>query len=776
MLEDVLNALEANEKKQKKRAAKVPKPVTLESELERLSNLKWGADVDIFNAVKLALLDGTVVRTTQGKMKKDDIYQFWKELELKEREAKKQQVRDSKPSNFYIVQDLKTWNMIQRVMFSEKRAAWDAETTGLNPYADRMVGVSGYFPIADIAFYAPFGHTTGDKQLSKDQILTPVREWLEDEENESIWHNYKYDGHLTANDGIIIRKPYWDTLVTGRLLNEHELNHKLKYLYDRYCTDGKQKSVMFEDIVDEGDIANTDVVLAGVYAAFDAYKTYKLYEFQKPYIDTLDNLKTVWYQIEQKLLAVDVRVERNGLRVNVGRLHEIEEEQLPRIAEAEQSLREAFNINEAFLSSMGEWLGKPVDEFNFSSNDHLGYLIYEVLKVGDEIPKKFNKKPGSTAGEVINAIIEDVPELQPLLKYRELNKLVNTYARKIPEVLEVDGRLHSNFNSFGTATGRYSSSEYGPRGNKKGTNLQNIPARTELGKEIRKCIIPDDGELFVSSDLSQIEPRQIANLLYLWCGDGSMRQLYLDNKDLYTNMAMSVFSLPMECCIDGAYNPEHTFQPRKLMKTGVLAYLYGQSAKSFAKKMGVTDEVAETFFDGMKTSFPGLEPFRERVLKQLRQYGYVETLFGRKRRFPEYQKKYARLQSLNRIPWKAISDAEKAERNEMWKYCAKCEREAINCVIQGTSADILKQIIIAMDGICQERGWRVMMSIHDEIMMSIPKKDLTPDTIEIINNVMTATVTCSVPLKCDTVIQPRWQEEYKPSEWDFENCCPKEVA
>lgn len=272
----------------------------------------------------------------------------------------------------------------------------------------------------------------------------------------------------------------------------------------------------------------------------------------------------------------------------------------------------------------------------------------------------------------------------------------------------------------------------------------------------------------------QIEPRQIANLLYLWCADSSMRNLYLENKDLYTNMAMSVFNLPMECCVDGAYNPEHTFQPRKLMKTGVLAYLYGQSAKSFAKKMNVDDAVAEQFFLGMEQSFPGLKPFREKVLAQLRKNGFVETLFGRKRRFTKYQKQYARLVTLNRKPWKTLSDAELKERSELWKACARAEREAVNAVIQGTSADILKQIIIKIDEVCKEHNWKLMMSIHDEIMISIPKHQVTPEAIEIINKVMTTTVTCSVSLKCDTVIQPRWMDEYKPQDWDFKNCKPKE--
>lgn len=772
MLTDVMNAFDKQEEQQKKRAKKIPVPVTLESELERLSKLKWNNDIEIFNTVRDALLKGEVVRTGTGKMKKDDVYQFWVAIQRRRREALKQKVRDSKPDNYFIIQDLKTWVQIQRLMFAESEVGWDTETTGLGFMSDRIVGVSAYLPKADIAFYVPFGHRTGEKQISEALALAPIKEWLEDPDNRSIWHNFKFDGHMLANHGITVANPYWDTYVVSRLLNEHEDNHRLKPLYDKYCNKDGEKSELFEDLIDESDIAGTDVRLAGVYACGDPFKTYKLCKFQEPYMDTVGNLKTVWNQIEKKLLPVDVRVERQGLRVDVERLHQIETEQLPNIAKAEKDMLGSFKIDENFLASMSEKFGKSIPEFNFSSNDHLAYLIYDVLNVGVDMPRKFNKKERSTAAEVIEAIIEDVPELEPLKKYRELSKLVSTYAHKIPEAIDIDGRLHSQFESLRTSTGRYASSEYGNKNNRKGTNLQNIPGRTELGREIRKCIIPDEGFIFVSSDLSQIEPRQIVNLLYLWCSDSSMRDLYIAGVDLYTTMAQKVFNLPHECCVDGAYDPTHSYKPRSVMKTGVLAYLYGQSAKSFAKKMNVTEEIAEQFFTGMETSFPGLKPFREKVLTQLRKFGYVETLFGRKRRFPEYQKQYARLQTLNRKPWKTLSEVEALERNTLWKACAKAEREAVNAVIQGTSADILKQIIIAMDRVCMERGWKLMMSIHDEIMMSVPKKDLTIEVIDIVNKIMTETVTCSVPLKCDTVIQPRWMEEYRPSEWDFKKCQP----
>lgn len=466
MLNDVLKSFDKQEEKQRQRVARVPKPVTLESELERLSKLKWGSDIEIFNNVRDALLCGDIKRAGNGKMKKDDIYNFWIEIKRHRREALKQKVRDSKPDNYYIVQDLKTWVQIQRLLFQENEAAWDTETTGLNFLADRVVGVSAYLPNANIAFYVPFGHRTGETQLTESQIMEPIKLWFEDPDNRTVWHNYKYDGHMFLNHGIEVANIHWDTLVAARLLNEHEESHKLKLLYDKYCGNG-EKSELFEDIIDEADIAGTDVRLAGVYACGDPYKTYKLYKFQEPYIQSIDNLKTVWYQIEKKLLPVDVRVERQGLRVDIERLRDIEQEQLPRIEQAEKNMLQAFNIDDSFLKLMSDKLGREIEQFNFSSNDHLAYLIYDVLRVGADMPRKFNKKERSTAADVIDAIIKDVPELKTLMEYRELSKLVNTYARKIPEAIDVDGRLHSQFDSLRTATGRYASSEYGNKGIKR---------------------------------------------------------------------------------------------------------------------------------------------------------------------------------------------------------------------------------------------------------------------------------------------------------------------
>ncbi|NYV67603.1 hypothetical protein HYI36_20195 [Bacillus sp. Gen3] len=330
---------------------------------------------------------------------------------------------------------------------------------------------------------------------------------------------------------------------------------------------------------------------------------------------------------------------------------------------------------------------------------------------------------------------------------------------------------------------------------KRGVNLQNIPSKGE-GKRVRNAFIPRDGWIFIGSDLGQIEPRIQAHIMYEKYGDNSMRQIFVDGVDLYTTMAVKTFKLAEEYCVDKAYDPTGTFQPRKMMKTGVLAVSYDQSEQSFATKMKVPMEVAVDFFRGFDEQFPSFRQMVADIREGMKRTGYVETLFGRKRRFPDYKTVAAEVKrNENRLMQyyierkrlngkKSKTERDKARLRELQALIdpladkrglvSYWERAAFNAVIQGTGADILKMNGNRIARICMERGWEFNASIHDEIKISVPKADLTPDTIALVKDVMTNTVQLSVPLVTDTVIEPVWMEEYSPDEWDFEKCAPKE--
>jgi DNA polymerase I len=342
----------------------------------------------------------------------------------------------------------------------------------------------------------------------------------------------------------------------------------------------------------------------------------------------------------------------------------------------------------------------------------------------------------------------------------------------------------------------------------RGANLQNLPSKG-AGNRVRNQFIPRPGFTFIGADLGQIEPRIMAHIMYTQYGDNSMRQIFVDGVDLYTTMAMMTFGLAEEYCVDKAYDPTGTFQPRKMMKTGQLAVSYDQSPKAFAKKMNVTDDVAHMFFENFERTFPSFKQMVADIRDFMRINGYVETLCGRKRRFPDY-KSVAAAQAKNEQRLIRLYTERKALREKLGllgghkmdvrtaefvrdpRLDAKLtaiqdeidilaakrgligywERAAFNAVIQGTGADILKMNGNRNARICKERGWEFNASIHDEIKDSVPNDDLTPETIALIDDIMTKTVTLSVPLVTDIVIEPRWMQEFAPDEWDYANSRP----
>lgn len=328
---------------------------------------------------------------------------------------------------------------------------------------------------------------------------------------------------------------------------------------------------------------------------------------------------------------------------------------------------------------------------------------------------------------------------------------------------------------------------------RRGLNAQNLPSKG-AGIRVRNQFVPRPGFTFIGADLGQIEPRIMAHIMWTVYGDNSMRQIFLAGVDLYTTMAMMTFGLAEEFCVDKAYDPEHRFQPRKMMKTGQLAVSYDQSPKSFAKKMNVTDEVAHMFFDNFDRTFPSFKQMVADIRNGMRMNGYVETLTGRKRRFPDYKAVAAQAQrneqrlirlytERKQLRSKTVTTPRDAQRlitlqDEIDLIAEKrglvgyWERAAFNAVIQGTGADVLKMIGNRNARECKARGWEFNASIHDEIKNSVPNAQLTRDTITLIDEIMTQTYTLSVPLVTDIVIERRWMEEYHADEWDFAACRP----
>jgi DNA polymerase-1 len=464
-----------------------------------------------------------------------------------------------------------------------------------------------------------------------------------------------------------------------------------------------------------------------------------------------------------------------------------------------------------------------ITEFNLSSNDHLAYLIYDYLGTKDITKKvvKDKSRERAVSKDVLERYFNEEESLKPLAKVSLFEKLLGTYIEKIPLALDVDGRLHTELNTV--STGRYSSKGYTGKSNdlfkesitddnfltqmrrlvdakeksvSKGTNVQNIPSRNEEGLKVRKTFVPRKGYTFIGSDLSSIEPRIQAHRMSTEFGDDSFAEMYRKGLDPYVEFASLVFRTSTEKCTESYYKsvkgtPEAVPPYRKIMKQLFLAIGYGQAFDMFYKGIqmyGINEEDARIGYDKFNEILPGFKQMVEETFAHLRKYGWVQTLWGQKRRFPGYVEKYKRLCTLMKkagidgkndpeLAKKSYKLRSQKERNEFWdliRFTGGCERSAFNHTIQGSGANVLQMCMIRSYYECTiARGWEFNLTLHDEQKHSIETDKLDMDAVNLYDDIMTNTVQLVLPLACDTVIEPRWMEEYSPREWDFENNKPK---
>jgi DNA polymerase-1 len=744
-----------------KRKAEARRPETLEEARERLAKLKWTeADRAVLDEVIEALKSGEIRRADDVKrLSKKEVGDLWRVLCDVRRQAKLDALVANKPANYRIITAHEEFERFVADLYNEPFTAWDTETTGLDLFCDRIVGFSVWLPRADYGVYVPFGHETGEEQLPEEVALGAIKDYLENPENKTIWHNSKYDMHMLRNHGINVADPYFDTQVAAHVLNENE-SHRLKDLAPKYL--GVQADHFDSLFGDDPTIYDKPIGPAGVYAIKDVEFTWKLYNFQRPHIDSRPGLKYVFWNIEIPQIRVSLEMERQGFAVDLEGCKKLESEFEVLVEEALKSVHEAFGTHTPeFLAKISKKLGREITEFNVASPEQLQFLIYDYLGLPD-ISKQVNPKlqPRSTAHAVIEKLAEMDERLVPLLDYREKEKLLNTYIRKFPEMRAPDGKIHYSLSQFGTETGRYSSAQYGDKKNKKGVNIQNQPSRSKAAKKVKGLLIADPGWLILSSDLSQIEPRILAHM----SGDELLRAPYQTGDDLYIRMAMDLYGFERKYCEDGAYDPTDTFQPRKRAKTGLLASMYGTSKWTLAQQMHISVEEAEQFLETFFSTYKGVKKFIDDTHDFVYRNEYVETMFGRKRRFPGFRAMMDRRKRLERIPYKRMTHEQREELAELRKNTNGILRASVNARIQGSAADVMKLILAEMYKLCQRKGWKIVATVHDEVNMLVPET-VTPEDVEEVEKIMTQTVKLAVPMKCDTTLQRRWGEEIPWREW-----------
>ncbi len=652
--------------------------------------------------------------------------------------------------------------------------------------------------------------------------------------------------------------------------------------YKRYIGADHLDDYTFEDLFGKGSPLVHSPTVVGIYAIKDVEKGWLLTKFQIDMMRKSDNLDYPYFQLRQYLPEVNTTIERTGFVINTDLLAELEIEFTAKLDEAVRSLHEAYGIDAKFLRQMSSslkgdkvrgWVASQqvridkqaemlaecvrqlntanpttkkytqlkerirkyetstlpealpenapdyIREFNFNSDDHLAYLIYDVLNVEDKSKVFDKKKTRLTNKKVLALYYEKEPALKPLAEYSALSTLLGTFVTKIPLAMDVDGRLHTNLKTV--STGRYSSSGYTgkpgelyngnisddnfldyirtvihiPKGVRKGTNIQNIPARSDDGKRVRKAFEPAPGHIFVGSDLSSIEPRIQAHRMATEFGDESFAEMYRKGLDPYVEFAAILFDVPSKICTDSYFRSvkgtaDEVPKYRDAMKQMFLAIGYGQAFDMFYQGVipyGISEAQAHIAYDKFDEILPGFKGMVNATFEHLRKYGWTASIFHQKRRFPDYVEKYKRLCVLlkragmtdkndpelgkksNKLPWK--------DRSEFWdlmRFTGGCERAAFNQTIQSSGAQVLQFCMIrSYYELTLGRGWEFNLTLHDEQKHSAPITQLTPENVALYTDIMTNTITLAVPLKSDTVIEPRWMDEYSADEWDFERQQPK---
>ena len=704
------------------------------------------------------------------KYSKTHALRMHKDLMLSRRDATINKLVAEIPDNYLLINTVESFEKLVADLWKEKEIAVDTETTGLNYFGtqendlDSIVGISITLPDADYHVYIPFGHTSGN-QLLMEYVLEGLKPVLESTEILKIMFNAKFDIHFFIRHGIRVGGFHFDGLIGMKLLSETENSYALKNLSTKY---GKyfgfnDKSQTYEELFGRGGFQDAEFERNGerwigtLYPCKDTHLTYRFYkDFVSVHFDRLPRIKRLYYEIEKPILEVCVDMEQNGFLLDTTFAHEYSNELELELVLLKQDLEIHFG------------------NININSNQQLAEVLYADMELPDISGKK------QVDAKTLKKLSHLHEGVKVLLQYRDLNKLLTTYIAPLPlKVSYSDNRLHGTFNQLDTQTGRFAS---------KSPNLQNLPVKA------RKMIIAPKGKVIYGADYSQIEPRVLAHL----SGDESLREAYRQGKDLYVEMSMVVFKLERKYCVDKAMSPCGTYEPRKRIKAIFLGIMYGMGTFTLSQAIQDTEEVARQLILDFYEGYPAVKAFVESTHKEAEEQEFVETMFGRKRRFVGHKqiaKRYhAVTKKINQLAgyvvtdfrseFKADRERDREDRIYPWNVIREfydvsgiynvVNRKAVNTKIQGSSADIMKLAMVAVWAVCKKYDFLILATIHDEILFELPE-DVHESQIEELNEAMLGVVQLEVPMKCDGEFMFRWSEGIGKKDW-FEGVREYKVA
>ncbi|XZE35162.1 DNA polymerase I [Pirellulaceae bacterium SH501] len=575
----------------------------------------------------------------------------------------------------------------------------DTETTSTRARDAELVGISLCWAPAQAA-YIPVRGPAGESVVSLEDTRALLAPWFADPKRAFLGQNIKYDAVVLRSHGMPIANMVFDTMVADYLLDAGGRNHDLDELAKRWLG---HVNIPITDLIGTGknQITMDQVPVAKVsrYACEDVDVPFQLYEPMKSRL-TDESLLSVMEQLELPLVEVLAAMEYEGIRISTDRLMELS-------SQFESRLLQLFD---EIMQIAGE-------SFNPDSPKQLAGILFDRLQL--RVVKRTKTGP-STDAEVLEELASEHPLPAKILEYRQFTKLKNTYVDALPKLVSSrTQRLHTSFRQDIAATGRLSSVE---------PNLQNIPVRTAEGRSIRSAFLArEEGWSLLAADYSQIELRVLAH----FSQDESMMNAFVENEDIHARVASEVHGVPIE---------QVTSEMRRSAKAVNFGILYGQSPFGLAKSLGIDRGAASEFIDRYFERYPSVRGFINDTLVQCRRDGFVKTMSGRKRY----------LKGLRDFP--SLPDAKK-------KQLLEPERMAINTVIQGSAADMIKLAMIEIHKQLAQRDWpaKMILQIHDELIFDCQDDFLDP-LAELVRETMVSVMPLRVPLKVDVKIGRNWAD------------------
>lgn len=596
------------------------------------------------------------------------------------------------PHEYKLIDNEEEMDRLCDFFMTKEFVSIDTETTSTDAIRAELVGLS--FSVEENkAFYVPLP-TNREEALKYVRIFKPL---YENDNILKIGQNIKYDYEVLNNYGVTLQGEMFDTMIAHYLI-QPELHHNMDYMAETLLG---YRTIHIEELIgpkgkkqkNMRDLSPTDIC---EYAAEDADITLRLKHLLEPRLKEL-GLEELFWNIEMPLVRVLADMELNGVCLDTEALQETSRIFTDRMKQYEQEI----------YKEAGE-------TFNIGSPKQVGDILFGKLQIMDK-PKKTKTGQYVTSEEVLQSLEAKHPVVRNILNYRGMKKLLSTYIDALPKLINPrTGHIHTSFNQAQTATGRLSSSD---------PNLQNIPVRTDDGKEIRKCFIPEDGCLFFSADYSQIELRIMAHL----SGDENMMEAFREGHDIHRATAAKIWHEDIDKVTDAQ---------RKKAKQANFGIIYGITTYGLAQRMGIPNGEARELIQDYFHTFPKVKAYMEQAKETARAKGYAETLFHRRRYLPDINSRNATVRGF-------------------------AERNAINAPIQGTEADIIKVAMVRIWKRFKEEGIRskMILQVHDELNFSVYPEEREQVERIVIEEMQNA-CQLNVPLTADAGWGCNWLEAH----------------